>query len=101
MISGQSTSHRLKPQPEARCNCRRPAVAAGAGDQHSRRPERAGEIVRGEAGPKIEARKPEVGADLRGQPGVRRRKARPNTLVEAAENHQIGMLESSFEQAPN
>ena len=61
VIARQAAGHRLQPKPEARCDGRRAAVAAGPGQQHARRAESAGEIMGGQADPKVEAGQAKLG----------------------------------------
>ena len=67
----------------------------------SRRAERAREIVRGKADAELEPRQAEVRADLRRQPRIGRGQRRPHALVQPAEDHQVGLLQPRFEQAPD
>ena len=93
--------HGLQPQPQARGDCRRAAVAPRAGDEHLRRSERTRKVVGGKADTKLEARQPEVRPDFRRQPRIGCRKRRPDTLVQPAEDHQIRLLQARLEQAPD
>ena len=100
-VAGEAAGHRLQPQPQARGDGRRAAVAAGAGEQDARGAQRAHEIMRGEAGAEVEPGQAEVAADARGEPRVGARRGGPNAFVHPAEDHQIGLLEPRFEQAPD
>ena len=51
--------------------------------------------------PEVETGKPQHRADFWREPWVGRRQRRPHALVQSAENHQIGMLQPRFEQAPD
>ncbi len=91
----------IEPQPEAGGHGRRSHVAPGPGDQHFGSAERAREIVRREADAELEARHPEIGADLWRKPRVGRRKTWPDAFVEPAQHNEVGLLQPGFEQAPD
>jgi hypothetical protein len=63
--------------------------------------ERAGEIVRGQADPPLQRRQAELVPDARREPRVGRRQRRPGAFVEAAQDHQVGLLQPRLEQAPD
>ena len=98
-VAGDTAGHRLEPEPEARGDGRAAAVAAGSREEHSGGTERAGEIVRGEAGDGVERGQAEVGADARGEPRVGARVGGPDAFVEPGEDHHVGLLEAGFEEA--
>src|SRR3546814_6621621 len=60
-----------------------------------------GEIVRGEADAPLQARQAELGPNARRQPRIGRRQGGPGAFVEAGKDHQVGMLEPRFQQAPD
>ncbi len=57
--------------------------------------------MRRKADPEFQSRQPQIGANFRGEPRVGRRKRRPDTFVQAAQDHQIGPLQSRLQQAPD
>ena len=100
-VAGHSAGHRLKPKPEPRRDRRRARVAPRPRDEHLRRAQRAGQIVRRQADPIIEPRQSEVHADFRSEPRIRRGRRRPHAFVEAAEHHEVRLLQPRFEQTPD
>ena len=100
-VARQAAADRIQPQQKTRGDGRRLGVAPGARDQHLRRAQRAGEIVRGKPDAGLERRHPERRANLGRQPRIGRGKRRPHAFVQSAEDHEVGALQPRFEQAPD
>src|SRR6188508_1044603 len=95
--AGEASGHRLQPQPESRGYGRGPGVPAGAGDQNPGPAKRLSEIVGVEADPALEPRKVELAAKPGGEPGIGRRKLRPDALVEPGDDGEIRLLKPGLD----
>ena len=98
LVDGHAARHGLKPQPEARRDRRRAAVAPRAGQQNARRAQRAHEIMGRKTGAVVETGKPQGASDFRSQPWFGRRGRGPDAFVHATQNHQVGLFAAGIEQ---
>ena len=96
---------RRRSSPAAAARSARPrsasGVAPGAGDQHLRRAQRAGEIVGGKADPELQARQARASSGFSAPATDRAPARRPDALIEPAEHHQVRLLQPRFEQSPD
>jgi hypothetical protein len=97
VIARQPAADGLEPQQESRGDRRRPRIATGARDQHFRRAESTGEVVRGKTDAAIGRGHTQRRSHLRRKPRIGRGKRRPHALVQSAEHDQVGALQARFE----
>ena len=98
---GHAAGHRLNPQPEARRDSGRARIAARAGDDHLRCPQRRGEIMRRQADPPFQRRQPELRTEPWREPRIGRGQGRPDPFVEPPKDHEVGPLEPRLDKAPD
>ena len=93
--------YRIEAKKPARRHRRNTFVPRSAGQRYLRRPQRLGKIVRGYSDGALRQGNPELPPHLPGHPRVVLGRRRPAALVQTAENDQVGLLQSRFEETPD
>ncbi len=93
--------HGFEPQQPARRHGGRALDPRGPGQHHLARAEALGEIMRRRADAPLGRGQAEIPPHRPRQPGIAVGAGRPHALVQAAEHHEIGLLQARLEQAPD